>query len=370
MITGDKSSMVESDLENLHIKDSEHEDLVQDESSSLAEAEEAGVPNSDGAFYEAPTVEMQPKEASLVSYLLGFLSPGTFLSVQVRTIHGVNLNFGLSVLFLAIPVICVLTGLFPVPLLCVPVILLLSIWGYGIWRTIRRPVQELRPLEFWAQAGLAFLSFWLPFSLSFFLSSNYVLQRTWMGNDTMSPGMHRGDIVLVDRLAYHMAEPEYGDLVMVEEEVRTKNSHTIRAFFGRVIAMPGDSVQLNGVRPNVNGKNLTQYYQRSDNDVFDRPVVNYELPYSRKEHEDPGTEPANWYPVLATNQLLFSQTNQVTLDAEYYYILEDNRDSGNERVRSSYGSIVHRSEIIGRPRYVIYNTESEQSLSRYGIALR
>ena len=158
MITGDKNSMTESDLGKLHINDVEHDDLMDDESLTSAETDRDSSQNSDGAFYEAPTVEMQPKEISAVSYLLGFLSPGTFLSVQVRTLHGVNLNLGLSVLFLAIPVICVLTGLFPVPLLCVPVVLLLSVWGYGIARSFCHPVRELRPIEFWAQAGLAFLS--------------------------------------------------------------------------------------------------------------------------------------------------------------------------------------------------------------------
>ncbi|MBQ8037995.1 MAG: hypothetical protein IJ268_13475, partial [Proteobacteria bacterium] len=88
------------------------------------------------------------------------------------------------------------------------------------------------------------------------------------------------------------------------------------------------------------------------------------------EPENSEDMPDDWYAVLSPNQLLFSETNTVQLEDGYYFILEDNRVAERSRTRSSYGSIVHRSEIRGRPQYVIYNTEAEHAFDRYGLALR
>ena len=332
--------------------------------------EASQAPLDESFFYEAPTVEFEQGQTTISAYILGFAAPGAFLCVHHHMPLGIGVNLLLATLFLTMSLLSIYTGIFPAPIIISVCVLLIACWFYGIAYVIRHPPMLHRAYESWAHAGVAFLSFWLPLFICFFTSVNCVWQRTWMGNESMMPGMQKGDVVLVNKMAYHRQEPTYGDLVLVEEKIEEKGTFRKRAFFGRVIALPGDDVQLYGVLPCVNGKTLHQYYARSDADIIDRSIIMYELPNGIETSGEPIDEPEKWYPVLSPNQLLFSQTNVVTLENNYYYILEDNRDSNRDRARTSYGSIVHRSEICGRPQYIFSNTLSDHRFSRYGIVLR
>lgn len=311
----------------------------------------------------------EPDLASPLRYL-GFISPGTWLTLNGKPHYGASINLALSLLFIAGPVFCSWKGLFPVPILVSSLALVLMCWGYSVWYVFNHPQKYLSQFETYAQTGLAFLTFWIPFVLCFLLNSGTVLQRTWMGNETMMPEILKGDIVLVDRLAFRKNEPTYGDLVLVEDVYTSHGKKKTRAFFGRIIACPGDQVQLYGVHPSVNNKSLKHYIRREDNDVFKKSVTVYELPYGTDSSQLPVETPKRWYPVITPNQLLSSPTNQITLEPQLYYVLEDNRDYARTHVKTSYGSIIHRKEIQGRPRYVIYNTEIEKPFNRYGLALQ
>lgn len=325
--------------------------------------------DEDRAFFDS-TPEPRPEDIGVSVSMLGFLSPGTHLSLGESVAKGVLLNLGISFGCVAVPLICVLTGLFPVPLAGSLAVFLVASWIYSIIRVFNHPPMSLRPLQVWAQAGFAFITFWLPCLLCFLLSANFILQRTWMGNDSMSPGIQKGDIILVDRHAYWTDDPAYGDIVLVEELVKNESGVRKRAFFGRIIAKPGDSVQLHGYHPSVNGRDLPHYIAREAEHAEQLSTLVYELPFGISEPENSEDMPDDWYAVLSPNQLLFSETNTVQLEDGYYFILEDNRVAERSRTRSSYGSIVHRSEIRGRPQYVIYNTEAEHAFNRYGLALR
>ncbi|MBR4984398.1 MAG: signal peptidase I [Proteobacteria bacterium] len=303
--------------------------------------------------------------------LFGFLSPGTQFCIRGEILKGVLLNLGLSAGCVVVPLASVACGLFPVPLAAALVIGYATAWIYGIVRVFLQTPEPMRPLQARGQTGFAFLTFWMPCLFCFLLSTNFILQRTWMGNDSMEPGIQKGDIILVDRHAYWSDDPAYGDVILVEELTRSESGIRKRAFFGRIIAKPGDAVQLHGYHPSVNGKDLEHYVSREDaEDVTEPSKLVYELPFGTEPPADESQVPADWYPVLSPSQLLFSETNTVTLDDGYYFILEDNRISERNRTRSSYGSIVHRSEIRGRPQYIICNTEAAHMFDRYGLAIR
>lgn len=367
------------DKENKQIKPESASEAVEsademypecDPSGELNEAfftESCSGTNGD-AFYQAETAEFVPDSVGVP--FLSFLSPGTFLSVKGKMCAGLALNLALALSLIAGPLFCVATGLFPIPIYGVILLLIIASWAFGIVHGFMNPPAPTIKVVTWAHAGLAFLSFWLPFTLCFYLSTSAIYQRTWLGGDMMQPEMLRGDVVLVNRLAFLRQKPNYGDLVLIEENVNENEKLHRRTLFGRVIARPGDTVQLFGYRPIVNGKTLAQYHAKADEDVFDSAVMTYELPSNIEMPESPSTEPSGWYPVLATNQPLFTHTNMVKLEPGFYYVLEDNRDTKRERNRSVYGYIVEESEIHGRPQYVIYNDLIEDPLSRYGIALR
>lgn len=326
----------------------------------------------EAGFYAAPTVEMD-SHAQLglmtAASVTAFLSPGTAVFLGKKRSHGIVMNLAISVSLLLISGLSAEIGFFPVPLYVTLFVLIVVFWGIGFVHTFACKLLDVRPIEPWIQFSLAILTFWLPFGFAFYVVSDFIFQRTWMSNDTMMPGMMRGDLILVDRHAFWFDEPDYGELVFIEEEVLENDIIRRRAFFGRVIAKPHDQVQLHGVQPSVNGKSLTQLHNQAENSVYERAILTYELPHLMELNENMD-EPAKWYPILAPNQLLFSQTNTITLEEDYYYVLEDNREVRRDRVRSTYGSIVHQSEIKGQPRYVIYNTQDEQPFERYGLHLR
>jgi signal peptidase I len=365
MVAENETSMNSTDLSQQY--HGEDEELLWDAGDVSNSADDAESTDSfPDDFYKSPTVEYEPPSA--ISYLLGFFSPGTFLTIGNNPHYGIIVNMGLSLLSLLLCLLCIILELFPVPLFGFVMIITVAVWLYGIVSIIKRPPQ-VTPIMPWAQAGIAFLTFWLPFVSCFFIETNFMLQRAWMSNDNMNPGIVQGDVILVDRLAFFHKMPTYGDLVLVEE-MPADNKNRRRAFFARIIACGGDEIQLRGVHPVVNGMQLTHYIHRDDNPYENYEQMVFELPYHTDDLNLSSAPPDRWYPVQMPQDLLFSQTNSVKLEQDYYYVLEDNRTSGVGHVRTSYGFIVHRSEIQGSPKYIIYNTEDDDHLSRYGLAIR
>ena len=70
-----------------------------------------------------------------------------------------------------------------------------------------------------------------------FLSARRVLVR----GHSMDPTLRPGEYVLFDRLAYNVAQPQRGDIVLVEDPTRSP-----ALLVKRVVALPGDTVVLAG----------------------------------------------------------------------------------------------------------------------------
>ena len=79
----------------------------------------------------------------------------------------------------------------------------------------------------------------LPFvyTVCAFLSARRVLVR----GHSMDPTLRPGEYVLFDRLAYNVAQPQRGDIVLVEDPTRSP-----ALLVKRLIALPGDTVVLAG----------------------------------------------------------------------------------------------------------------------------
>jgi len=83
------------------------------------------------------------------------------------------------------------------------------------------------------------LFFKLPFvyTVCAFLSARRVLVR----GRSMDPTLRPGEYALFDCLAYAVAEPQRGDIVLVEDATRSP-----ALLVKRLIALPGDTVVLSG----------------------------------------------------------------------------------------------------------------------------
>jgi len=72
---------------------------------------------------------------------------------------------------------------------------------------------------------------------------------------SMQPGLHTGQFVLADRLAYYLGSPRRGDVVVVHPPLEPEE-----AFIKRVIGLPGERVEIAAGMVLVNGRALTEPY--------------------------------------------------------------------------------------------------------------
>ena len=70
--------------------------------------------------------------------------------------------------------------------------------------------------------------------------------------ESMLPGLHSGDLVLVDKLAYRAEGPERGDIVVARED----NDLIVK----RVVGLPGEEVELQQGKLYVNQRPFAEGY--------------------------------------------------------------------------------------------------------------
>jgi signal peptidase I len=104
-------------------------------------------------------------------------------------------------------------------------------------------------------------NFWLDtletilMALLLFLAINAVTSRVRVENISMEPTLQPGYLLIVNKLAYKLGEPQHGDIV-VFHYMGDKNEDYIK----RVIGLPGDEVKIKNGTVYVNGTALNEPY--------------------------------------------------------------------------------------------------------------
>lgn len=88
-----------------------------------------------------------------------------------------------------------------------------------------------------------------------FLAVNLVTARIRVEGSSMEPSLHDGEMVVVNRLAYHWSGPWRGDIIVFRFPLDPS-----RRFIKRVIGLPGDSIEARGGTLYVNGSALDEPY--------------------------------------------------------------------------------------------------------------
>lgn len=115
--------------------------------------------------------------------------------------------------------------------------------------------------------------------------------------DSMVPTVLNNDVLLVNKLAYRISEPERGDIVLIDFN-RKRDSNITKMAMGdqlvrRIIAIPGDTVEIKGRDLLVNGKKTDEpyaFYSESDRVLY------------VEENFGPVKVPENSYFVLGDNR--------------------------------------------------------------------
>ncbi len=128
---------------------------------------------------------------------------------------------------------------------------------------------------------------------------DYVIRQS-----SMQPGFHDGQRVLVNKVVYKLHEPERGDVIVFRPPPPYSPKAT--PFIKRIIALPGDTVEIKMGAVYVNGSQLHEPYIK---------------------------EPPNY------------TFQQYKIPEDNYFVLGDNRNNTND---SHTGWTLPRQNIIGK----------------------
>jgi len=164
---------------------------------------------------------------------------------------------------------------------------------------------------------------------------NLVVESSFVLSDSMEPTLRPGDWLLVDKLRYTFdgpdGSPERGDIVIFNAPLEPGDEYV-----KRVVAVPGDTVQIEGGRLILNGTPLEEAYLSEDSRTQAGWTDRGENPFDQPTLIPPGK----------------------------YLVLGDNRPSSKDS--RSWG-LLAGEEIIGRADlvYFSYSLSSEETGVRW-----
>lgn len=145
----------------------------------------------------------------------------------------------------------------------------------------------------------------LLLTLFIFWIVNTVTGRFRIEGSSMLPTLKEGEMVIINKLSYYLAEPERGDIIVLH----FPNDRN-REFIKRVVGLPGDHIEIGDGTVAVNGV------------LIDEPYINESPAYA-----------GSW-----------------NVPEGQYFVLGDNRNNSSD---SHTWSFLPREDIVGKA-WVIY----------------
>jgi signal peptidase I len=211
----------------------------------------------------------------------------------------------------------------------------------------------------------------LVFVLLFGVFRTAVADWNPIPSGSMHPGLLEGDVVFVNRLAYnikipltdvvlaHTGEPRRGDIVTFSSPADG------RRLIKRIVALPGDTVQMRGRQLTINGQSARYRFDAwvSETDPAGRPAPARTV----QEAFDSRTHRIEW----SENGRVAADFGPVSIPADQYLMLGDNRDNSAD---SRFFGLVGRERLIGRAERILVSAAIldhwQPRLSRFGAPLR
>ncbi|MCK4368190.1 MAG: signal peptidase I [Dehalococcoidales bacterium] len=134
-----------------------------------------------------------------------------------------------------------------------------------------------------------------------FLLLQVAFQRFVIVEHCMEPGLHEEERILANKVVYHFHEPERGDVIILHPPFNPE-----LVYIKRIIALPGDTVEVRDGAVYVNGIKLDEPY------IQEPPTYTFPL---------------------------------TGIAGDEYFVLGDNRNNAND---SHKGWAVPRENIIGK----------------------
>jgi signal peptidase I len=152
------------------------------------------------------------------------------------------------------------------------------------------------------------------------LDSTYLTQVSSLNTTSMTPAIRPNDVVIVNKVAYHLSEPKAGDIA-----IYLHRDDSRMPFVGRLLALPGDRVELIEGNYLVNGN-----------------------PAERAPQIQTG--------LLAAPGSTLTSMSQLQLGEDEYFLTGQNQAAAYD---SRFSGPVKRSQLLARVDAVIYSTEKK-----------
>lgn len=95
----------------------------------------------------------------------------------------------------------------------------------------------------------------LILAILIFAFLRFTVQSFKVEGESMKPGIHHGQYLLVNKTTYFFRPPQRGEIIVFHSPYNPKAD-----YIKRVIALPGDSVEIRNNKVFVNGTALTEPY--------------------------------------------------------------------------------------------------------------
>lgn len=140
-----------------------------------------------------------------------------------------------------------------------------------------------------------------------YLFTHKGMQIFSVSGQDMNPTLENGDRILVNKMSYRIHSIKRNDVVIVRQSGSEHNYYSPE----RVIGLPGETVQIKEGRVYIDGEKLKEKYD---------------------------------FPAMENGGLALEE---ITLDEDEYFVLCDNRNSGEDSRNANVGNVL-RENIIGK----------------------
>lgn len=114
-----------------------------------------------------------------------------------------------------------------------------------------------------------FIQTLVVFGAIFILLYLFVAQPHKVSGSSMVPTLHDGDYIITQKITYKLEDPQKGDIVVFKNP-RDESQDFIK----RVIAIPGDTIMVDGTLVYLNGQLLSEAYLPLGTPTFGRNFLN------------------------------------------------------------------------------------------------
>lgn len=200
----------------------------------------------------------------------------------------------------------------------------------------------------------------------FVLIRTFLIQAFTIPSGSMERTLLVGDYLMANNVTFgarvpftdwrvpSVRDPRRGEIVVFRPTYNDPVIDVVK----RVVALPGDTVRMDGGAVSINGRRLDEPYARDDG-VPDRPLPAYGGVEQRMQGIDPERFGYHWHlDALApgVDRASYAPTREnwgpLVVPEGRYLLLGDNRDHSLD---SRYLGFIPRRQIVGKPMFIYFS---------------